>query len=234
MPIWVGQRGYVIYFSLLSTVPFTIIIVTTAWTYVFTRNFLKKDFERRRAMSNGGQDQIHEKSVYSVRIRNLIGIFGMLLLFNLITFSPYVVTSIIGLIVGLKKIPPWAYALSLILFLLNNVTNSLIQSYFRRDLRDTIVKLKKTIVVFISKPCAKWRKTDTQDDLQRDHSRSLDTKLQDSKDGTCDTKKGFSETVEVSLESQSVLCEDAKASEIDPNRVAVKKEQDFTSEKTEQ
>ena len=92
-------------------------------------------------MTQNEQDQLkHERSVYHVRIRNLIGVFGMLLLFNIITFSPYIITSVVGLIIGLENVASEIYTTALILFLLNNVTNSIIQSYFRRDLRECIAQ----------------------------------------------------------------------------------------------
>ena len=141
LPVWAANRDYVIYFSILSTIPFTIIIVTTVWTYIFTRRFLRKDFQRRKTMTRNEQDQLkHERSVYNVRIRNLIGVFGMLLLFNVITFSPYIIASVVGLIIGLENVASQIYTTALILFLLNNVTNSIIQSYFRRDLRECIAQ----------------------------------------------------------------------------------------------
>ncbi len=92
-------------------------------------------------MTQNEQDQLkHERSVYHVRIRNLLGVFGTLLLFNVITFSPYIIASVVGLIIGLENVASQIYTTALILFLLNNVTNSVIQSYFRRDLRDCIAE----------------------------------------------------------------------------------------------
>ena len=154
MPIWAGNTNYVIFFSILSTLPFTIIIITTIWTYIFTRRFLKKDFEHRKTVSQNELEQFkHEKSIYNVRIRNLIGVFGMLLLFNVITFSPYIIASLIGLIVGLDNIPSEIYATVLILFLLNNITNSVIQSYFRQDLRECIVSFSMMLFHRLSRTC---------------------------------------------------------------------------------
>ena len=214
LPVWSGNKDYVIYFSLLSMIPFTIIVVTTIWTYVFTRKFIKEDFERRQKMSNSVQDQQYEKSVYNVRIRNLIGIFGMLLLFNVITFSPYIIASVIGLIVGLDKIPPSIYTSVLILFLLNNVTNSIIQSYFRRDLHDTISKFSKKLKRLLSGSKSSKRKggsqvsesTEKQSQWLNGSSRNGDHKVcSDHTTQECDSKEGLSETVEVSVEYQTTL-----------------------------
>ena len=213
LPIWSGNRDYVIYFSLFSTIPFTIIIVTTIWTYVFTRNFIKQDFERRQNMTNNVQYQQYDKSVYNVRIRNLIGIFGMLLLFNVITFSPYIIASVIGLIVGLDKIPSSIYSSVLILFLLNNVTNSIIQSYFRRDLRDTISKFFKKLKHLLSgsksgksKRSKVSESTDKQSQEFNGSSRNGDHKIYSNHTTQeCDSKEGLSETIEMSIEYQTTL-----------------------------
>ena len=213
LPIWVGNRGYVIFFSLFATIPFTIIIITTTWTYVFTRNFLRKDFKRRQTMSNNERDQMKcEKSVYNVRIRNLVGIFGMLLLFNVITFSPYIIASMIGLIVGLEKIPSKVYVTALILFLLNNVTNSIIQSYFRRDLRETITKHSKMLAHLIFKNIRCHNRYCMNHKADNGGSHFSGSTLPDGKNGTSDSihttqlhdsKGHFSE---VSLESQTMVC----------------------------
>ena len=64
----------------------------------------------------------------------------MLLLFNVVTFSPYIIASVVGLIIGLENVASEIYTTALILFLLNNVTNSIIQSYFRQDLRECIIQ----------------------------------------------------------------------------------------------
>ena len=64
----------------------------------------------------------------------------MLLLFNMLTLSPFMIVSIMGLIIGLERIPQQFYATVFILFLFSNVTNPIIQVYFRKDLYDTIKK----------------------------------------------------------------------------------------------
>lgn len=108
-----------------------------------------------------------EKSLYNVRIRNLIGVFGMLLIVNIITFSPFIIATVVGLIIGLDNISPAAYTTVLLLFLLNNFTNSIIQAYFRQDLRQfltkTSSKLFKRLLMVCSSYCIKSDKTDGKD-----------------------------------------------------------------------
>ena len=159
-------------------------------------------------MSNNKDDQQREKSVYNIRIRNLIGIFGMLLLFNVITFSPYIIASIMGLIIGLDKVPSSIYSAVLILFLLNNVTNSIIQSYFRRDLRNSLAILSKTIKRLLggNKPGKRKRSrvsesTEKQTQVLNSSStkNGLDHNIHKNRTNQgYDSKEGLSETVEVS------------------------------------
>ena len=84
--------------------------------------------------------------MYTERIRNLMGIFGTLLLFNVITLSPYIIASVVGLIIGFENLPPQVYATAFVALLLSNVTNPVIQSYFRRELRDTIIKYYRKLM----------------------------------------------------------------------------------------
>lgn len=139
LPIWVGHVDYVIYLSVESIIPFGIITVTTTWTYICTKLFLKRDYQRR-SQTLDQRTLEREKSVYTIRVRNLFGIFGALVFFNLLTLSPYIIASIAGFIVGFENIPSQVYAAVFVQFLLINVTNSVIQSYFRKELKDTIVK----------------------------------------------------------------------------------------------
>ena len=92
----------------------------------------------------------------------------MLLIFSVVTFSPYIITSLVGLIVGLENVPSDIYTTALILFLLNNVTNSIIQSYFRRDLRDCIAKYSIMFSHNFKMHCfTKFHKGDSQSKAER-------------------------------------------------------------------
>ena len=94
---------------------------------------------RHRQILNSKNLEV-QKRIYSERIRNLTRIFGMLILFNMFTALPFIITSIVGLIIGLDRMPPQIYASVFVLFLFSNVTNPIIQAYFRKDLYDTIKK----------------------------------------------------------------------------------------------
>ncbi len=146
--MWVGNRGYVIFFSSLGLIPLTTITVTSVWTFIFTRGYLRRHLREERAQSlslkrkNSGETQ---NSIYSEKIRNLFGVFGLLLLFNILTSLPYISASVIGLIIGLENIPDQVYTTVFIMFLLSNVTNSIIQAYFRKELLDAVKDLCRKV-----------------------------------------------------------------------------------------
>ena len=64
----------------------------------------------------------------------------MLLVFNVLTVAPYITISIVGPIIGLDRVPLQIYTAVFVFFLFSNVTNPIIQAYFRKDLFDTIKK----------------------------------------------------------------------------------------------
>ena len=140
LAIFLGHRTYVLLQALHALVPISVIVVTSVWTLLSTRGFLKKHLKRQESTLNAKGFKV-QKHIYSVRVKNLIGIFGTLLLFNFLSWMPYVIVSLIGVVIGLDKIPTQVYACGFILFLFSNVSNPLIQTYFRKDL---LYSLRKT------------------------------------------------------------------------------------------
>ena len=126
IPNWMSDKYYLIFLCVMVTIPFVIIIVTSVWTFVFIKGFLKRDLKRQTGTLTKREKTAH-KSVYSVRIRNLVGIFGVLLLCNVVTWSPYFLTSLVGLIIGLERIPDVVFTCVFVLFLLSNISNAFIQ-----------------------------------------------------------------------------------------------------------
>ena len=121
----------------ISLIPLGIIIVSSLWTLAFTRGFLRKNLRRHQQNLNASNFKVQEH-IYSARVKNLIGIFGILILFNALSWSPYIVASCIGIIVGTEDIPREVYATAFVLFLFNNVSNPVIQICFRKDLLNFI------------------------------------------------------------------------------------------------
>ena len=143
LPIWSGQTKYVIFVLVGSTPPLGIIALTTIWTFVFTRAFIRDHYR----VSGGGEAAEDDgmNSVYRTKLRKVFGIFGSLLAVNVICFLPFILAGIAGLVVGFSNFPTGMYAAVLYLFLLNNVANPVVQSLFRPDIKETFLKLKKRI-----------------------------------------------------------------------------------------
>ena len=140
LPVWSGQVNYVIFVLVESTIPFGIIAFTTIWTFVFTRAFIR-DHYRMRAAEDDGMN-----TVYHTKLRKVFSIFGSLLVVNVVCFLPFILAGIAGFVVGFSNFPTGMYAAVLFLFLLNNVANPVVQSLFRPDIKETILKLKRRIM----------------------------------------------------------------------------------------
>ncbi len=89
-----------------------------------------------------------QKDIYNVRVKNLIGIFGSLLFFNFISWMPYTIVSLIGLVKGLDNVPNPVYSAAFVIFLFTNVSNPITQIYFRKDLVDVLKKIPFLRCVF--------------------------------------------------------------------------------------
>ena len=161
---------YIIGLAVLVLIPFIIMIVTSVWTCIFTRAYLKKTIRRHRNTLRRNKLDIQE-NIYNVQVRKLVGIFGALLFFNLITLGPFYIICFVD---AITHISPQAVIASLVLFLLSAVTNPLIQSYFRRDLQDSVVKFVRRLRIF--NKCIK-----NDDSIESSNSKS--NKFSSSRDG---------------------------------------------------
>ena len=148
LPVWPGHKDYVIYILVESIFPLGTIVVTTLWTFIFTRTFIRNHYRRKESLRSEEKENDH---IYNTKIRRVFGIFGSLLVVNVLSFVPYIFISVIGLFVGFANIPPAAYTTVLVLYLFSNFTNPLVQSLFRRDLNETLLKIKKKLtMMFVS------------------------------------------------------------------------------------
>ena len=139
-PIFLGNRIYVLLQALHALIPLTIIVVTSLWTFLSTHGFLRKHLNRQKTTLNNEGLKV-QKQIYAERVKNLIGIFGTLLLFNFLSWLPYIVVSLVGFAVGLERVPNQVYATGFVLFIFSNVSNPVIQTYFRKDLLNSLKKM---------------------------------------------------------------------------------------------
>ena len=137
VPIFVDHELYVVLQALHSLIPLSIIAITSTWTFAFTHGFLKMKLKRQKTMLNTASF-VEQKHIYSVQVKNLIGIFGSLFLFSVLSWIPFLLISAVGLGIGFPYIPDPFYAGGYILLHFSNVSNPIIQTYFRKDLTDSL------------------------------------------------------------------------------------------------
>ena len=131
IPGWQGQTGYSIYLFLVILILVGSIIVTTIWTLCFTRKYLKDK-------ATGPVHTQGSNHVYASQQRKIIGLFGMLILVHLLCYTPALIVVFIGLF---TIIPSEPYATVYVLYLLLTTLIPLVQSFFRRDIREAVVKM---------------------------------------------------------------------------------------------
>ena len=135
VPIWSGHTDYVLYFSLVSIIPYSTIIITSLWTIIHMNKFFKRNLEMSLNMTLTEEQKQSRQSAYNYRICNLVGIFGALFTVYTISLIPYVCISVIGIIVDFDIVPNAVYAAVLCFYLLHTITIPQVQAYFRPELR---------------------------------------------------------------------------------------------------
>ena len=130
VPLLEGKTGYAVLRFLINSILVVSIIVTSMWTLCFTRKYL-----RNTATGPVPTDTQGSNHVYASQQRRIIGLFGMLILVHLLCYTPVASFALIGLFI---IIPPIPYAVAFVMVLLPNSFIPLVQSFFRRDIKNTI------------------------------------------------------------------------------------------------
>ena len=101
------------------------IIVTSIWTYYYTRKYLEKRNDRKKFGNN----------LYVSQKRKLIGLFGMLIIIHLLCYSLILTAAVVE---SLLPLPPVLYAASFTMLMLITVLSPLAQAFFRYDIRNFV------------------------------------------------------------------------------------------------
>ena len=131
LPVW-EHTDYVVYYSILTLIPVLVIIVTTVWTFCFSCRFI-----RREQSVTSTQTEI-DSNVYARKMCNLIGLFGMLLIIMIASIIPFILAGVAIASVGIENIPGPVYASAFVIYFLSNIGYSVVQIYFRGDIRGAI------------------------------------------------------------------------------------------------
>ncbi|XP_019853970.1 PREDICTED: apelin receptor B-like isoform X1 [Amphimedon queenslandica] len=111
---------------LFASLILSIIIITSIWTFCFTRKFINN------------QSMIVGESVYASKKKRLFGIFGSMLLVYGICFAPGTFLSSFFAIIDA---PDKLNISALVLYLLAFILSPVIQSYFRPEINSVIVNI---------------------------------------------------------------------------------------------
>ena len=139
MPMWQPQSYYFIYVLLIFSILYSCTVLMTIWTCCSTYNYFKRAAERR----SGTNVFNSEENIYTSKKREVIGIFGVLVLTNAISFLPSLGALIAARFV---YIPDEVYALIIVCVLLATIGNPLVQVLFREDIKVVFKNLYSTLV----------------------------------------------------------------------------------------
>ena len=135
-PRWEGETWHVLYTLTIFLFYIISIIITSAWTFIYTRKFLKNEQVRKEFICK----RADQRNIYITKERRLIGLFGMIMVSHLVCYAPGIIAVVAVLI---SPLPHAIYASIYILFLMITTLSPLIQVYFRRDLRETVLRVFK-------------------------------------------------------------------------------------------
>ena len=139
VPGYRGQTVYAISAFIVVSILVGSITVTSIWTMCFIRKYLR----------NTGTRRLRPDNPYAAQERRVIGLFGMLIIVHILCYAPIVLFAVIE--VFTNALPTTAYAAAIVILLLLTTLIPLVQSFFRRDIRDAIVKGSKTIFAFVKR-----------------------------------------------------------------------------------
>ena len=121
---------------IVTAAPAIVIAVTTVWTFISTHRFIRNDHQQRVEAIGTQQEAIEiENDLYTRRIKNLFGIFSLLLISQILSILP---TASVVIASANVPFPRWYYFVAVLFNYFGCISNPAIQCYFRKDLSDTI------------------------------------------------------------------------------------------------
>ena len=134
IPAW-SHVEYIVYSLVIVLFLFSVIIVTSVWTLCFTHRFITQ------------QSQLSNDNVYASKRKWLLGIFGSMLLVYGICFIPVLFAIIL---IPVITVPTVFFVTSQICLLFITVANPIVQSYFRPEIKNSLLSLYQKLQCFVS------------------------------------------------------------------------------------
>ena len=138
---WEGEREYVITVAIEALLPIIATIVFTLWTYIHAKRFLKRRHLRQTSYG------VPKKSVVFVNKRNqrvdraLTQTFILLLVSQVVCFTPGILTALVGFFIGYQSIPSSILIIDFVIIISSVGINPVIQSLSRTQIRHYLTSL---------------------------------------------------------------------------------------------
>ena len=123
IPVWI-TLSFIAYTLVLVAVLLSIIIVTSVWTFCFTRRFI---------------NELSNSNVYASKKKRLFGIFGAMSLVYIVCFLPSVIMLVLFSFV--VTVPQEYNVTCFVCFLFVTIANPIVQSCFRPEVKDALHSL---------------------------------------------------------------------------------------------
>ena len=137
---WAGYREYVITVGIEAMIPIVATIVFTLWTYIYVKRFLSRRHENRSYFStSASREQLNTEKRQTDRA--LARTFTLLLVSQVICFTPGLLTAFIGFFVGYDNVPPSILLIDFVIITASVAVNPVIQTLTKRKIRAHFFRL---------------------------------------------------------------------------------------------
>ena len=155
MPRFTPSRNfiYAVFLALEALIPIIAVAITNVWTYRLVSKFLKKNFRRkstyRRKDTEAASSEPSEGQKHQKQQKQLVKVFGALLIGTIIAYTPTITITMIFLILLLNDmpdlIPPEVYIVGFLSFLTSAVIHPIVESFFVKELRYQVNRARKGV-----------------------------------------------------------------------------------------
>ena len=125
IPVWISI-DFVAYSLTIIILFLSVIVITSLWTFCFTRRFMNE------------QSLLTTSDAYTSQKKRLFGIFGSMLIVYGICFTP---GTIMIILIPFVESPTELFLTSYICILFITVANPVVQSYFRPEIKSTLLAI---------------------------------------------------------------------------------------------
>lgn len=139
---WAGQAPYVATYVVVALIPIVAASVFSLITYIYIRRFFNRQ-KRQASQWTLNIDKVTE--THKARQTSLTRIFLALSATQAFCFLPPTISAFVGVFIGAETLPNAVLILSLLLVMSNAAINPIVQSIFRKEMRQIFDKILKPL-----------------------------------------------------------------------------------------